>query len=256
MDEYLEFMRQFYRLTGINLELYKRPQMERRITALRDKHKYSDFRSFLSALARDETLMHEFLDRMTINVSEFFRNPERWDALTPFLHELSRERRILRAWSAACSTGEEPYTLAMLMEERVKTPYRILATDIDRKVISEAEKGVYRDHQIKCVPGEYLQRYFTQDSGMWVIREDVKRHVTFQIHNLLADAYPDSMDLIICRNVLIYFTDEAKRHVVSSFAKTLSPGGILFVGSTEQFMRSEEYGLINVGPFLYRRKDS
>jgi chemotaxis protein methyltransferase CheR len=256
MDEYLEFMRQFYRLTGINLELYKRPQMERRITALRDKHEFSDFRSFLSALSRDEKLMHEFLDRMTINVSEFFRNPERWDALVPFLKELSRERHTLRAWSAACSTGEEPYTLAIILEEQVRTPYRILATDIDRKVISEAENGIYRDHQIKCVPGEYLRRYFTQDSGLWVIHDDVKRHVTFQIHNLLADPYPDSMDLIICRNVLIYFTEEAKRQVVSSFAKTLSPGGILFVGSTEQFMRADEYGLVNVGPFLYRRKDS
>jgi chemotaxis protein methyltransferase CheR len=256
LEEYIEFTRGFYEYTGIDLQSYKRPQMERRLTSLRNQHGYADFRQFLMAVKQDERLLHAVLDKMTINVSEFLRNKERWEALIPHLQSLS-QNGTLAAWSAACSTGEEPYTLAMLMEEHVRRPYSILATDIDKRVLQQAQCGVYNAYQMKSVPDAYVRKYFSGAAdGTWSVSPVLKKHVTFRYHNLLADPYPNSLDLIICRNVLIYFTDDAKQRVVNGFTRALRPGGILFVGSTEQFLHDGANGLVNVAPFLYQRKDA
>ena len=252
MDDFMDFMRSFNRLTGIDLTLYKRPQMERRLTSLRNKNHFLNFVEYLRAMEKDRNLLYELLDKMTINVSEFFRNPERWESLVPYLHDLT-QTSPLKAWSAACSTGEEPYSLALLMLERVKRPYEILATDIDEKVLKSAQIGEYRDHQIKSVSEEYFYKYFMKQDYLWRISDRVKKNIIFRAHNLLSNQFPGDLDLIICRNVMIYFTEEAKQKVIVGFANALRPGGILFVGSTEQFLRTELHGLSAVGPFLYRK---
>jgi len=253
MDDFVQFMHGFYQLTGINLALYKRPQMERRLTTLRNKHGYDSFDAYMGGLRREDQLRAELLERMTINVSEFFRNPERWQALLPHLETLNVSH--LAIWSAACSTGEEPYTIAMLMAENIRRPYHIYATDIDAKVLEQAQNGVYHTHQVKHIPDSFLQRYFDIVDNQFTVKATLRTNVQFATHNLLVDEYPNAVDLIICRNVLIYFTDEAKQFVVSSFARSLKPGGLLFVGSTEQFLRSGAIHLENVAPFLYRRKE-
>lgn len=253
MEPYVQFMNNFYSLTGVDLESYKRPQMERRLTSLRNKRGFTDFAEFFAAVKADDRLLYEVLDKMTINVSEFLRNYERWQALVPHLKTLAESSEIA-AWSAACSTGEEPYSLALMMEEHIKRPYRIVATDIDRRVLHQAEVGEYRSHQVKSVPDSYLTKYFEAADETFRVVPMLKKHVRFQYHDLLADPYPDSLDLIICRNVLIYFTDDAKQRILSGFARALKPGGILFVGSTEQFLHTEQLSLTNIGPFLYRRK--
>lgn len=255
MDEFLEFTRKFYHLTGINLQSYKRPQMERRLTFLRDKLGFIDFTSFFTAMRKDPAILHQLLDRMTINVSEFFRNPERWNTLVSKLAQSQMvRRRRLKAWSAACSTGEEPYTLAMVLEEHFPgVDYHILATDIDKTVLQSARQGIYRDAQLKGVPEGYRQKYFEASSSTWTVRKTLLSKVTYQEHNLLGDDYPMALDLIICRNVLIYFTEEAKQCVLKRLANSLREGGLLFVGSTEQFLRSETFGLVSVSPFLYQK---
>ncbi len=256
-DPYVEFSKAFYNYTGIDLQCYKRPQMERRLTALRNKHGYADFSTYIGALQRDPKLLDELLDKMTINVSEFLRNRERWEALVPHLVSLAEKASgELSIWSAACSTGEEPYTIAMLIEEHVRHPYRILATDIDRRVLHLAQLGEYKAHQVRSVPSEYLVKYFEHANQTWYVSPVLKQRVQFQRHNLLADPYPDSLDLIVCRNVLIYFTDEAKQRIVDRFARALKPGGLLFVGSTEQFLHNRSESLRSVGPFLYQRREA
>jgi chemotaxis protein methyltransferase CheR len=257
MDPYVEFTRAFYQFTGIDLQCYKRPQMERRLTSLRNKHGYADFAAYVRALKENPELLDEVLDRMTINVSEFLRNRDRWEAIVPHLRALAeRAAGELSIWSAACSTGEEPYTIAMLMEEHVRRPYRILATDIDKRVLYLAQLGEYKAHQVKSVPQDYLDKYFEHVDQTWYISPALKERVQFRRHNLLADPYPDSLDLIVCRNVLIYFTDEAKQRVIDGFARALKPGGLLFVGSTEPFLHNKSGALHSVGPFLYQRKDA
>lgn len=252
MDEFLDFTNKFFRLTGIDLQLYKRPQMERRITTFRNKLGFYSYSEFIEKIQNNSQLMQQLLDRMTINVSEFFRNMDRWQSLLPHLRNLTNGQAI-SAWSAACSTGEEPYTLAMFIEKELKIPYKILATDIDVTVLNQAKKGIYRSHQIREIPDEYLKTYFTQENHLWTIHPNLKTHITFKQHNLLADCYPHALDLIICRNVLIYFTEDAKLKIIQEFARALRTGGLLFVGSTEQLIQAETNGFTPVVPFLYRK---
>ena len=250
------FIQRVKQKTNIDLSQYKEAQMKRRLTTLRLKHGYGTFAEFWEALTRDEKLMNEFLDRMTINVSEFWRNAIRWAALEQrFLPEMLKESGSLRIWSAACSTGEEPYTVAMILD-RLGALQRadILATDIDTKVIEKAKIGLYPERSLKEVPPAYRKAYFTAEEGGWRVSEKLIRAVRFKRHNLLHDPFGSDYDLIICRNVLIYFTEEAKHELYLKFAKALRPGGLLFVGSTEQIFTPSRYGLESAETFFYRRK--
>lgn len=253
MDSFYQFMTDFYSWTGIDLRLYKRPQMERRLNSLREKHGCKEFGEWLIELKSNPSLLHQFLDKMTINVSEFFRNIDRWESLCQLLKPNVRSKQTLKAWSAACSTGEEPYTLAILMEQIIGQPYHILATDIDENVLNQARLGKYRAHQVKTMP-KYATQYLHQQDQEWQISSQLKQHITFSQHNLLSDQYPQSLDLIICRNVLIYFTDEAKQQVIREFSNALKIGGLLFVGSTEQFLRTDMHGMVPMAPFIYCRE--
>ena len=250
------FIQQVKQKTNIDLSLYKETQMKRRLTTLRAKHGFGTFAAYWEALQRDERLMGEFLDRMTINVSEFWRNANRWEALEErFIPAMIREGRILRIWSAACSTGEEPYTIAMILD-RLGALARadILATDLDANVIEKAKIGLYPERSLKEVPAAYRRAYFTEADGGWRVSDKLIRAVRFKRHNLLHDPFGSEFDLIICRNVMIYFTEEAKHELYHKFAKALRPGGLLFVGSTEQIFSPSQYGLESTETFFYRRK--
>lgn len=253
MNDYFSFITNFHKLTGLDLSAYKRPQMERRLTSLMSKYGIDDVRDLLSKLAQDNNLLNEFLDRVTINVTEFFRNPERWQDLTRILRGYNSTSSTLDVWSAACSSGEEPYTLAMIFQDELKRPYKILATDIDKNMLSEAAKGQYRKSQIAHVPEPMLQRHFSEDlPGHFSIDPILKKSIQFQQHNLLSPSYPSAKDLIVCRNVLIYFTDEAKAEIIRKFTQSLKPNGILFLGSTEAIVHGVAE-LKSVAPFIYRK---
>lgn len=255
MSDYEIFIEQVKRKTRIDLSLYKEAQMKRRLTSLYRKRGYRNFVDYFEAIDRDPALLDEFLDRMTINVSEFYRNPKQWDLLDRVVvPELLERSSRLKVWSAACSTGEEPYSLAMVLSNHV--PLRnvsIEATDLDRGVLEQAKVGLYGSRAVKDVPSEMLRRYFTQEGSHYQVTEEIKKTVTFRQHNLLEDRYGFGYDLIVCRNVMIYFTEEAKDFIYTNFGKALRPGGILFVGSTEQIFAPEKYGLEAVDTFFYRK---
>ncbi len=242
--------------SGIDLNLYKEAQMKRRMIALREKKGYATFIEYFKAMESDRGLYDEFLDRMTINVSEFYRNPVRWQQLeTDILPELIRKSQgKLRVWSAACSTGEEPYSLAMLLSKHLSpAQFTITATDLDDVVIEKAKQGKYHERALVDLPSEFRQRYFTRRGDDYYITEDIKKLVTFKKHNLLADVYERNFDLIVCRNVLIYFTEEAKEKVYTSFHRSLRPGGVLFVGGTEQIFQPKRYGYKMKQSFFYEK---
>jgi chemotaxis protein methyltransferase CheR len=253
--DFAQFIRRVRQKTNIDLSLYKEAQMKRRLTTLRLKHGYGSFAEFWEALQHDGKLMNEFLDRMTINVSEFWRNAVRWKALEQrFLPEMLKAGGGLRIWSAACSTGEEPYTVAMILDRLGALPRAdILATDIDANVIEKAKIGLYPERSLREVPPDYRKMYFTETDGGWRVSDKLIRAVRFRRHNLLHDPFGADFDLIICRNVLIYFTEEAKHELYRKFARALKPGGLLFVGSTEQIFAPSRYGLESVETFFYRR---
>jgi chemotaxis protein methyltransferase CheR len=199
--------------------------------------------------------LDEFLDKITINVSEFFRNRKRWEILEKkILPGLLKENRNLRIWSAACATGEEPYTMALILSKFIPlSRIRIFATDIDEKAIATARLGIYPERSLEEVPDELKKRYFVREGNLYKLSEDIKSTVIFKKHNLLADPYGGPYDLIICRNVLIYFTDEAKEMIYKKISNALTIGGILFVGSTEQIFNASRYGLAGVDTFFYQK---
>jgi len=254
--DFLQFIANVKQLTGIDLALYKEAQMKRRLTSLRLKRGHATFASYFQAIAKDKDLFYEFLDRITINVSEFFRNPGRWDVLDQkILPRLKQESPRLKCWSAACSTGEEPYTLTMiLLRKSYMRDASVLATDIDEGAIAKAKQGVYTERSLQDCPKDLLDKYFMKDAMTYRITDEVKNKVTFRKHNLLADTFDSGFDLIICRNVMIYFTEEAKHELYHKFSKALRPGGVLFVGSTEQIFQPQQYQFEPEDTFFYRKK--
>ncbi|WP_163100995.1 CheR family methyltransferase [Peribacillus alkalitolerans] len=254
-QDYQEFIAQVKILTGIDLNLYKEAQMKRRLTSLYEKKGYGSFRDFLSAIKTDKQMLNEFLDRMTINVSEFYRNGKRWEVLEEkILPRLLQSNRKLKIWSAACSTGEEPYTIAMVLSKFLPlSQIKILATDIDDNVIARAKIGVYHERSLNEVPSPIKAKYFDKQGDYYKVKEEIKNTVTFKKHNLLALAFESDYDLIVCRNVLIYFTEEAKEQLYNKFSQALKPEGVFFVGSTEQIFNPSKYGLETEDTFFYKK---
>lgn len=256
MDDYETFKKEIFALTQIDLTAYKERQMRRRIDSLIIKHGITTYADYVVAIKRDHDLFEEFVNYMTINVSEFFRNPEQWNILErELLPEILSGTRTPQIWSAACSTGDEPYTIAMILSKYIPlSSIRIIATDIDKQVLEKAKAGLYNEKSLRCVPKEFINKYFTQvNEYTYQISDEIKRCVDFRNHNLLRDPYPTNIDIIVCRNVLIYFTDEAKTEIYKKFNASLKKGGYLFVGSTEQIIQSYVLNYETCRSFFYKK---
>lgn len=258
MGDYEVFKQKVYKLTKIDLSYYKERQMKRRIDALIAKSKVSNYEEYLHLLQTDQEKLEEFVAYLTINVSEFYRNPDQWRLLEnemfPYLFERFGNR--IKIWSAACSTGDEPYTLVMLLAKFIPmNQIKIIATDIDKQILEKARVGLYDEKSLRGLPGEYISKYFTKiGSRSYQISEDVKKCVEFQQHNLLRDPYPADCNLIVCRNVMIYFTEEAKKEIYIKFCNSLKKDGLLFVGSTEQIIAPNEVGFTSFKSFFYKKE--
>lgn len=191
--------------------------------------------------------INQLFDEITINETSFFRNPPQLDAFgKKILPEIVAEKekknaRNLRIWSAGCSSGEEPYTLGIYVSESLKFSLpkwkvEILGSDISEEILQAAKKGIYRDNTLRNTSPVYRSRYFTQMNGKYAIRDEVKRLVRFEQINLSDKMRMRSMrgmDIIFCRNVLIYFDLESKKQVIAHFYDSLTPGGHLFIGHSE-----------------------
>ncbi|MBR1629425.1 MAG: protein-glutamate O-methyltransferase CheR, partial [Lachnospiraceae bacterium] len=187
----------------------------------------------------------------------FYRNPDQWKLLVQtYAPELiERFGKKLKIWSAACSTGDEPYSLVMALSELIDiNQITITATDLDKQVIAQAKTGLYSEKSIAGVPDAYKKKYFTKVGASYKIADQIKRRVQFKQHNLLLDKYVTDYHLIVCRNVLIYFTEEAKRDVYVKFNKSLAPHGLLFIGSTEQVMDYKNIGYKRRSSFFYEKE--
>ena len=253
--DYEGFKVQILQLIGVDLSMYKQNQMKRRIDSLIQKFECRGYEEYLAILKRDSKVLDDFKSYITINVTEFYRNPMQWEVLkNSILPELVKKNNRLRIWSAACSTGDEPYSIAMLIDSLFPmSQVEIVATDIDAQVLDKARKGTYIEKNLCNIPEDYKEKYFTRQENEYLISDHIKRYVNFKQHNLLKDPYPDNMDLIVCRNVLIYFTEEAKNDIYHRFSDALSKDGILFVGSTEQIIMSQEYGFESNKIFFYNK---
>ena len=257
--DYFVFQRRIKEKTGIDLTAYKRPQMERRLRSLISQSGATSFQQYLHLLDKSPQLMDEFRNRMTINVSELFRNPEKFEELqNDILPRLQSGDRRLRIWSAGCSYGAEAYSLAIILHESALGALNqpILATDIDNEILNRAREGVFSEADMKNVSVIRRRRHFTPIADSWRVADSLRSLVEFRRHDLIAGPFERGFDLILCRNVVIYFTDEAKAHLYRRFRNSLEPGGVLFIGSTEHIIDAREIGFEPVSSFFYRRPTS
>ncbi len=256
MNGYEDFKKDILGLTKIDLNSYKEKQMKRRIDTLIGKNGISSYKDYVALIKKNEEKFEQFVNFLTINVSEFYRNPEQWEILDKnvFPALIKRFGKNLKIWSAACSTGDEPYSLVMALSRHVPiNQIRITATDIDKQVLDKARMGIYNEKSIAAVPADFKKKYFTKIGSSYQISNEIKRQVEFKEHNLLRDSYPVGCHLIVCRNVLIYFTEEAKEEIYKKFNAALASEGILFIGSTEQIMNYKELNYQRHQSFFFQK---
>lgn len=248
------FYRRFNQVEGIDFNKYKQDQLTRRMLMLVDQRKLSSFEELTSLVLRDREARAWFLDRLAINVTEVFRNPEHWVELEKFLtNDLLKSGKPLKTWSAGCSTGAEAYSLAAMLDTLApKKDHRIICSDIDAAALEQAKKGELYGTEFRDVPKQYLG-YFERHPKGANVSQSLKKYVTFQRHNLLGDNFGTGYDLIICRNVLIYFVDEAKDQIFRKFYGALRPGGYLFIGGSERIFNPKEIGFECPKPYFYQK---
>jgi len=260
-DEYESFCSAVRTICGIDLLQYKRGQMERRIRSFMGARSVSDLGSYSALLRRDDDELQRFLDRVTINVSQLWRNPEQWELLAerilPDLAATSPPAHAprLHCWSAGCSYGAEAYTLAALARKTVPTAsVSILGTDIDARMVARAEQGVFTAEDARDAPTATLAAHFAMVDGAWHAAPELKRLVRFEQGDLLRMAPPaGAFDLVLCRNTVIYFTEEVRDALHGRLASSLRPGGRLVVGATERVSEPTAHGLTPEFPFVYRK---
>ncbi|MGK7345799.1 MAG: CheR family methyltransferase [Candidatus Nitrospinota bacterium M3_3B_026] len=259
--------------TGVMYEERKTYLLENRLQRRLRFLGMGSFEEYLDALTADFPSGKEreaFIDLVTTHETYFFRNLPQLEvfvskALPDLVERLkSRSEKVARIWSAACSSGEEPYTLAMMMDRKGSPgsfmEARILGTDISPEVLRRAREGLYDRYSLRSTPEGYLKEYFSgEGDGLFRLNERIRRRVKFERGNLLDGSFAipsRSMDVVFCRNALIYFDDKTKKRAVENIARVLKPGGWLFIGHSESLHKiSSDFDLlIEDGVPLYRRK--
>ncbi len=248
-------------LIGLDLNCYKTPQMQRRLKAYLARSGYPNWPAFIHTMRANPVELNKLKDYLTINVSSFFRDPDKYDYLrTSILPVLLRKRAALRVWSAGCSHGQEVYSLAMLLAEAGGGPryqHRILATDIDHSALKWSRAGgPYSADDVTHVSTTLRQHYFNSHNNQYWVNKELRGQVMFRQHNLLADPIAGKFDLIVCRNVVIYFQPEAKQKLYHRFYNVLKPGGVLFIGGTEIVPKATDVGFEAINISFYRRQDT
>ncbi len=258
--DYEYFKAEIFKLTKIDLNSYKEKQMKRRIDTLMGKQPgVKGYDDYVKLLRTDTKAFDEFINYITINVSEFYRNPDQWEYMdkTVIPELIARFGKNLKIWSCACSTGDEPYSLVMALSRHIPlNQIKIYATDMDLTVIGKAKVGLYDAKSVAGVPADLKKKYFTQVGPSYQISDEIKSRVEFKQHNMLKDPYVRDYHMIVCRNVLIYFTEEAKDEVFRKFYGSLTKGGFLFIGSTEQIIDYKEIGYTRKNSFYYEKPKS
>lgn len=256
--EYNYIKKQVFTLTGIDLNCYKSPQMQRRLKTYLARSNCVNWAKFFRLLRADPAALSKFRDYLTINVSSFFRDAAKYNYLREaVLPALLQNRPNLRVWSAGCSRGQEIYSLAMLLTEanQAAQSHQLLATDIDQSALEWARAGgPYSTNDMVNVPPFLRSRYFRPENDTHWVNDTLRRQVIFRPHNLLKDPIIGRFDLIVCRNVVIYFQPEIKQTLYKRFYDALRPGGVLYVGGTEMIPKATELGFEAIHVSFYRRR--
>jgi chemotaxis protein methyltransferase CheR len=255
-DEYTEFCEGVRTVCGVDLLQYKRGQMERRIKTWVERREGGDLKTYLGRVRKDPIELDAFLDRVTINVSHLWRHGDQFTALAKHvLPELAQKGRI-RAWSAGSSYGAEAYTIAAVAREAVPNArVEIRGTDLDKRMVERARRAEFSADDMRQVPAAVVKRHFEPlPDGGAVASKDLQRMVRFDVGDLLRmRVSPASFELILCRNTVIYFTEEVRDALHTRLADALVSGGYLVVGASERVADPRGLNLTSPFPFIYRK---
>ncbi|HWF09025.1 MAG TPA: protein-glutamate O-methyltransferase CheR [Bryobacteraceae bacterium] len=242
-----------YDACGLSLHLGKRALVSSRLERLVRRNGFASFTNYLAFLSQRRTGEEfiEFIDTLTTNHSGFWREPEHFLFLRDII--MPRHRARLRVWSAACATGEEPYTIAMCALDAGVNGCSIAATDVSRAALRTAIEGRYEASKVSPLPAGWTERYFQENASRLRVADTARRLVNFSALNLLRPfTHMGIFDVIFCRNVMIYFDRETRDKLVEDLAAQLAPGGYLFTGHSETLLRLPP-ALKYVRPATYRR---
>ncbi|HUW39869.1 MAG TPA: protein-glutamate O-methyltransferase CheR [Rectinemataceae bacterium] len=230
-----------YDESGITFSATNRSILESRLKERLREKKFDALRDYYLLITRDKEELKTLLDSVTTNLTRFFRNQAHFDALEKYvIPELVKMRgasgdRRLRFWSAGCSTGEEPYSLALLLRQ-ITPPgwtFEVVASDISLKCLMVGKEAFYPDQRIQGMPDAYLAKYFERKPGGYQLKDEIKKLVRFDYHNLKNDSGLRNLDVVFCRNVLIYFDEAAQKATIERFWDAMAPKSFLFIGHSE-----------------------
>jgi chemotaxis protein methyltransferase CheR len=229
--------------------------MERRLRTFMERRGFSRLSDALPNLRENRAELDALLDRVTINVSQLWRNPQHWEALEKqIIPELAATGRV-EAWSAGSSYGAEAYTMAAICKAVApRANVRILGTDIDPRMVSRAKQGEFSDEDARSAPPADMKRWFERVGDGWRARQELRDITRFEVGDLLRIRPPAArFDLILCRNTVIYFAEPIRDELHARLASALRPGGYLMVGATERVSDPASLGLRPAHPFIFRK---
>ena len=256
-----EFLDQAIEILNLNLCGYKIKRVQRRTDSLMKRHNIKDYDQCIKLLKSDSKFKETYLNHFTINTSEFFRNPGNFTYLKEnIIPILFKNKNKINIWSAPCSNGSEPYTVAIILAELNYTAkqYRILGSDIDTGILARASRGIYGYNSLENVPENLLYKYFInvdQVNRKYQLTREIIDQVSLEKKDLINEPFNNNWDLILSRNFFIYLTGEIKEMLCHKFAAALKPGGYFFLGNTEFIFNPEQYNLKKVYSSFYQKQD-
>lgn len=267
-NEFIALSNLVYDKIGIQITDQKKTLLVGRLQKLLRAYKFKSFQEYYNYLTNEKSgkAISELANYISTNHTFFYREHEHFEffykyALPEIEQKLKKSKiKDIRIWSAGCSSGEEPYTLIMLILEYFGKEYKnydagILATDISEKALKYAIEGIYSDEKVSPLPDNFKNKYFTKNSdGTWKIADGVKKEVTFRKFNLISEVYPfkKQFDIIFCRNVMIYFDDKTREKLVEKFYNFTAPMGYFFIGHSETLNRTKSQFKF-IMPALYQK---
>lgn len=230
-----------YKESGITFTATNRSILESRLKERLREKTIDSVKTYFAEISKNKEELKGFLDSITTNLTRFFRNQAHFDALEKFvIPELINKIKkgsgsTLKIWSAGCSTGEEPYTIAMLLEEILPPSwkYEIVASDISLKCLMTAKEGFYAENRIVGIPYKYLAKYFDKVGDGYKVHSNLQSKIRFDYHNLKNDSGQRGLDIVFCRNVIIYFDEAAQTAVINRFWDAMAAKSFLFIGHSE-----------------------
>jgi len=240
-SQFSKFRDHIYNASGIHFSSSNRTILESRLKERLRKSGISDLEEYYRQITTNEGEMKTLLDTVTTNLTRFFRNTAHFNAFEHYVipelvkYKKSRGENIIKIWSAGCSTGEEPYSLAIVLKDILPPgfTYDITASDLSLKCLMTAKEGFYSDQKVNGVSEKYLKRYFEKKPNGYLVKEEIRNSVKFDYHNLKSDSGQRNLDIVFCRNVIIYFDEAAQNNVINKFYQSMNNHAYLFIGHSE-----------------------